>query len=99
MDSRFENVVVLEDGPRYAMRGELDGRTFTVAVGYLASHDGWAWHVYAARKAGFTEDKISGPTSVSLLPTKQAAFQRAFDRAFEFLSPQDDSLMDLSRTV
>jgi len=86
MDDRFENVVAVEDGPRYTTRGELQGKTFTVAVGYSASHDGWAWHVYAARRIGFSEDKINGPASGPLQLTKEAAFKRAFDLAYSVLT-------------
>ena len=89
MDKRFENVVVLEDGPRYAMRGEVGGKSFTVAVGYDALHDGWAWHAYAAKRKGFSEDKINGTTSGSVASTKEAAFVRAFDLAYEVLAPRD----------
>jgi hypothetical protein len=77
MLNQMQDLVQLENGPRYMKQGQHKGVQLTVICGYLAAEDQWAYHVMIKRP-GQPEQRLIERPSQWRANTQQHAYDKGF---------------------
>lgn len=77
MRGRMQNLVQLENGPRYVMTGDHKGVQIEVVCGYVAAEDSWAYHV-RVRRPGQSEQRLGEQPSQWRADNQNEAYDKGF---------------------